>query len=123
MLAGIVGGVLGWIAGILASPFSTEKDEFTSISKLVYGFVSGWLVNKIDALFASSDAAKGAVNELTWIFIGYIAASFLDRGGSDVHRAIVLAGGRAESGGNRVRGVGAGNRTRTICGSVFSVTY
>jgi len=77
MLAGVVGGVLGWVAGILASPFSTEKDEFTSISKLVYGFVSGWLVNKIDALFASSDAAKGSLNELTWIFIGYIAASFL----------------------------------------------
>ena len=77
MLAGVVGGVLGWVAGILASPFSTEKDEFTSINKLVYGFVSGWLVNKIDALFASSDAAKGSINELSWIFIGYTAASFL----------------------------------------------
>ena|ERR1044071_501706 len=78
MLAGVTGGVLGWVAGILASPFnSSEKDEFSSINKLVYGFVSGWLVNKIDALFASSDAAKGAANELTWTFIGYIATSFL----------------------------------------------
>src|ERR1041385_2980265 len=77
MLAGVVGSVLGWVAGILASPFSGEKEEFSSINKLVYGFVSGWLVNKIDALFASSDAAKGAVNQVTWIFIAYIAASFL----------------------------------------------
>jgi len=77
MLAGVVGGVLGWVAGILASPFGGEKDEFSSINKLVYGFVSGWLVNKIDALFASSEAAKGTINELSWIFIGYITASFL----------------------------------------------
>jgi hypothetical protein len=49
VLVGIVGGVGGWIAGILASPYdSTERSSFSELTKLVYGFLTGYVVSKID---------------------------------------------------------------------------
>jgi hypothetical protein len=49
VLVGIVGGVAGWIVGILASPYDpAERSSFSDLAKLVYGFLTGYLVSKID---------------------------------------------------------------------------
>jgi hypothetical protein len=49
VLVGIFGGAGGWIVGILASPYnSTEGSKFSELAKLVYGFLTGYVISKID---------------------------------------------------------------------------
>jgi hypothetical protein len=51
ILATVCGSAMGWLIGILISPYNTrEKGSFTDLSKLVYGFLSGYVVSKVDPL-------------------------------------------------------------------------
>lgn len=46
-----LGASLGWIIGIIVSPYSTqEQTKFTALSKAVAAFASGYLVGKVDKL-------------------------------------------------------------------------
>ena len=46
-----VGGSIGWVVGMMLSPDSlTEKRAFSSISKNISLFVSGYMVSKADKL-------------------------------------------------------------------------
>ncbi|WP_150747532.1 hypothetical protein [Pseudomonas fluorescens] len=47
----VFGAANGWLIGIVISPYSdTEQARFTSLSKAVVAFGSGYLVGKIDML-------------------------------------------------------------------------
>ncbi|WP_243358818.1 hypothetical protein [Fundidesulfovibrio terrae] len=49
ILFGIAAGVVGWATGIALSPYSTdEQSSFANISKAVYGFISGYILSKVD---------------------------------------------------------------------------
>lgn len=51
VLAIILGAAAGWVGGILISPYNAdEKAAFGELSKLVYGFATGWAVTKIDPM-------------------------------------------------------------------------
>jgi hypothetical protein len=53
ILAGITAVALGWVFGILASPYSTnERSSFSELAKLIYGFLSGYLFSKLDPLIS-----------------------------------------------------------------------
>lgn len=53
MLVGIMGSALGWIVGILASPYSAdERSSFSDLAKLIYGFLSGYILSKLDPLIS-----------------------------------------------------------------------
>lgn len=48
----IFGGLLGWVAGILATPLDTdEKSQFSTYAAAISTFLSGFLVAKLDQLF------------------------------------------------------------------------
>ena len=57
----ILGILCGWVAGLFASPFSSEeKGEFAELKKAIYAFVTGYLLSKLDrflerTLFESKD--------------------------------------------------------------------
>jgi uncharacterized membrane protein YeaQ/YmgE (transglycosylase-associated protein family) len=52
-LMALTAALLGWMIGILASPTTKEeKDQFGELAKVVAGFVSGYLLSKIDPLVA-----------------------------------------------------------------------
>src|SRR5437867_3317890 len=53
-LCGVLGAALGWTVGVLISPYGDgEKEAFASIGKLVYGFLTGYVVSKLDPLITA----------------------------------------------------------------------
>jgi hypothetical protein len=51
ILYSILGASLGWCAGMLVAPFPHEKTMFVEYSKAVSGFLSGFLVAKVDKVW------------------------------------------------------------------------
>ena len=50
-LCAFVAAALGWLVGILIAPLSkNEEDRFGVIAKVISGFVTGYMVSKIDPL-------------------------------------------------------------------------
>ena len=51
LMVTIGGTVLGWLIGILATPYDVaEKDQFTIYAKTISAFLSGYAVAKVDRL-------------------------------------------------------------------------
>ena len=46
----IAGGAIGWVIGILISPFPDEKDQFQLYSKAVAAGISGYGIAKLDPI-------------------------------------------------------------------------
>lgn len=71
VLSGIIGVAFGWIIGIVASPYTAgEKSAFSEFAKLIYGFVSGYVLSKLDPLiskFLDPKASYGFDPQLTAI--------------------------------------------------------
>ena len=45
----LVGSCVGWLAGILVTPYEGQQDQFSKYAAGVGLFVSGYLVSKVDA--------------------------------------------------------------------------
>lgn len=53
-LLALVGAIAGWIVGVLAAPFSSsEKQHFSELAKVISGFVTGYLLSKLDPIIAA----------------------------------------------------------------------
>jgi hypothetical protein len=66
-LLALVGAIFGWITGVLAVPYSsTEKQHFGELAKVISGFVTGYLLSKVDPLINASFAVprEGALPPL-----------------------------------------------------------
>ena len=50
-LASVVGGLFGWLLGVLLSPYTSEKELFVSYAKAALAFATGFLVSKLDRVF------------------------------------------------------------------------
>lgn len=51
ILLALTGALIGWVVGILATPLSdAEGRRFGELAKVISGFVSGYLLSKIDPL-------------------------------------------------------------------------
>ena len=75
VLAGLFGASVGWVTGILVSPYDKdERSAFGEMAKLIYGFLSGYLVSKIDPII--TDATKSG-NEKQLIIGAFALISFL----------------------------------------------
>jgi H+/Cl- antiporter ClcA len=79
LLCGITGGALGWIAGILASPYDPEKTSFAEFGKLIYGFLSGYVLSKFDPAItkALGLTGDGPLAGRAMVFATFTLASFL----------------------------------------------
>jgi len=51
VLALLVGGLPGWLIGVLVSPFPQEEAVFGRYGKGLLGFATGFLVSKFDRIF------------------------------------------------------------------------
>jgi len=51
LLGALAGAALGWAAGILLAPYEEEESRFQRLSKGVAGFISGYVVGKMDRIF------------------------------------------------------------------------
>ena len=51
LLSVVAGSAVGWAIGIGLSPYNREeRTSFVGIGKLVYGFLAGYIISKIDPL-------------------------------------------------------------------------
>jgi hypothetical protein len=57
-LACVPGALLGWIMGVLFSPYEDEKLLFAGYAKTAAAFVTGFLVSKLDRVFELFVASK-----------------------------------------------------------------
>src|SRR5262249_54299989 len=75
VLSGLLGASLGWMVGILASPYDViEKSAFGQFGTLIYGFLTGYVVSKFDPLL------QKAINDGTmdtWVVVCVGLISFL----------------------------------------------
>src|SRR4051794_5528670 len=54
LLLALTGGLIGWVVGILATPLSDAEDQrFGELAKVISGFVSGYLLSKLDPLVSA----------------------------------------------------------------------
>ena len=54
VLIGVLGVVCGWLAGALSSPSNpNEADKFNKYAGIVSGFISGYLLSKIDGFLST----------------------------------------------------------------------
>ena len=79
VLALILGALLGWLAGILFSPFNAKQtSRFRFVGKTIAAFVSGYLLGAInpllESLVKSSAANPAAIN---WVRVTLCLCSFL----------------------------------------------
>ena len=51
LLVAVLGAVLGWAAGVLLAPYKPEETRFKAICKGIVGFLTGYVVGKIDGVF------------------------------------------------------------------------
>jgi len=68
-LVWVTGGILGWIAGIAASPQPDEKKDFLKYAKVVSAGVAGYLIGFIHDLLNEALESGTATTDL---FIGRV---------------------------------------------------
>jgi hypothetical protein len=81
LMAMVFGSALGWVVGLILSPYdSGERAAFANVGKLVYGFLSGYFVSKMDPVV--TDITRNGVTTSPGILIVATAlmASFLVSG-------------------------------------------
>jgi hypothetical protein len=58
ILLALTGALIGWVVAILATPLSKDEgDRFGELAKIISGFVSGYLLSKVDPLIGALFAA------------------------------------------------------------------
>lgn len=79
VFSGLCGAAAGWAVGIVISPYNkNETKHFDHISGVVYGFVTGYLVSKIDPLIGDVFDPKSAIfSERLMLCLGMLLATFL----------------------------------------------
>jgi len=80
IISGISSAVAGWATGIAISPYNEdERSSFNQISKVVYGFISGYVVSKIDKqvskIFEINSLQE--LDEKFLVIVAFCSASFL----------------------------------------------
>ena len=79
VVVGVLGGALGWVLGILSSPYDKqERNQFSEYAKIVYGFLTGYLVSKADRLFELALADRlFSTDAFVFRVLYFLAAFFL----------------------------------------------
>jgi len=77
-LTGIVAALLGWGAGLVATPYSSdEAGRISDISKVGYAALTGYLAAKFDKLFDALFSTKDNTDAAIFPYIGFGLAWFL----------------------------------------------
>jgi hypothetical protein len=58
----ISGGLIGWVIGMLMTPWPGEKEQFSVYGTAIATFVGGYLVAKLDKVFELSFRERGDVD-------------------------------------------------------------
>jgi len=72
LLIGAGGSTLGWLIGIMVTPYSKEESKrLSEVARLAYGFLTGYVVSKLDRVIEHLFAGPidGAINLLAIDFV------------------------------------------------------
>lgn len=74
----VVGGLFGWVLGILASPLDREEgSKLREYSQLLSAFGSGYVVSKLDRFLELTLFTENGVNWTGWIGVSLFSASLM----------------------------------------------
>ena len=77
-LSAVFGVSIGWALGVAATPFDIyEKRRLSEITKIAYGFLTGYLISKIDAILSHLISKDLFAQKDLWIFAMIIITSLL----------------------------------------------
>jgi len=78
LLVALLGGLCGWILGIVFTPYSeSEALQFTAISTAVSAFLSGYVVSKVDRFLERTLFSANEGTNDSWARVGLFAMSLL----------------------------------------------
>lgn len=78
ILISILGGLIGWVLGALATPFDAiEGDKFLLLGKTATVFLSGYVVSKLDRFLEISLFAADTKDSISWSRIALFCSSCL----------------------------------------------
>ena len=79
ILCGAFGSAVGWVIGIIATPYNTaESQRLTEIGKVAYGFLTGYVLSKVDPLLSSLGAKADLVTgERLWVYAIFTITALL----------------------------------------------
>jgi len=78
-LAGLIGALLGWGAGMYFAPHGdVEQSKFVTLGQAISAFASGYLVSKVDRFVEATLFPQGGVSSGNWLGAGILAAAFLN---------------------------------------------
>jgi uncharacterized membrane protein len=78
-LSVFLGVSLGWFLGILATPYNlSEQKRLSDINKVAYGFLTGYLISKIDAVLNALMSTEDLLRkERLWVFVVVLVIALL----------------------------------------------
>lgn len=78
ILCSVIGGLIGWGVAVLATPrVKDDETTFAKYAKIISGFLSGWLVAKVDKPIQNLFEDPKAIDARIAVRIGYFVAFFL----------------------------------------------
>ncbi|MCD2517142.1 hypothetical protein LQ564_12580 [Massilia sp. G4R7] len=79
MLTMVIGGLIGWIAAILATPYSqNEASRLSTLAKAISAFLSGYVLSKFDRVLERTlSGAGGGLTQEAWQLLGFFFGAFL----------------------------------------------
>ena len=74
----ILGGLIGWVLGVLATPLNTaEGIRFLTYTELLSVFASGYLVSKLDRFLEKTLFDQDSPSVIAWIRSGLFIAALI----------------------------------------------
>jgi tetratricopeptide (TPR) repeat protein len=68
LLISLLGGLIGWVLGNVASPVNhDEQKTFSELTKVVATFFSGYLVSKLDRFLENALFTSNQINQTSWL--------------------------------------------------------
>ncbi|WP_335038762.1 hypothetical protein [Nostoc sp.] len=78
LLISLLGGLIGWVLGNVASPVSPdEKQVFSELAKVVATFFSGYLLSKLDRFIEGVLFKNNQIDKNSWISVCFFSSALI----------------------------------------------
>ncbi|WP_445635563.1 hypothetical protein [Nostoc sp. DSM 114161] len=78
LLISLLGGLIGWVLGNVASPVSPdEKQVFSELAKVVATFFSGYLLSKLDRFLEGVLFKNNHIDKNSWISVCFFSSALI----------------------------------------------
>lgn len=78
LLISLLGGLIGWVLGNIASPATKdEKETFSDLGTIIATFLSGYVVSKLDRFLELSLFGGDKIDQGSWISVCFFITALI----------------------------------------------